>query len=133
MKVLCSKKCSQFLLPSSVTLLEYGLLKHMPCEKYLLDEEEDGMHYLSGIDGSLFNPKYEKFYSNDRYCVDFFFAPDPDSLAEQEIKVTIVSLKSFLLLPSSCQPLFNRWRHLCASMMLSKTSRMLSSTYMLHF
>jgi hypothetical protein len=55
-------------------LTEYGLLKHKDCEKYILDDDEDqdGAFYHSGIDGSLFTPKYEKFYGNNEYCTDLF-------------------------------------------------------------
>lgn len=74
--------------------LEYGILKYIPCQKYQLNEEEDGLHYISGIDGSLFQPMFEKFYTNKDFCVDFFYYSDPH-VAEVEIKVTIVSLNKF--------------------------------------
>ena len=55
------------------------------CLKYHVDAEEK-IHFFSGMDGSLFVPSDEKFYSNEQYCVDYFYFLDDDNVAE--IKVT---------------------------------------------
>lgn len=65
---------------------EYGILKHKNCEKYLVNEEDDGLHFHSGIDGSLFLSKHEVFYTNDEYCVDYFYFKDD---GEDSIEVII--------------------------------------------
>lgn len=53
------------------------------CHKFKLTLEEDGVHYLSGVDGSLFHPQEEKFYTNEEYCVDYFY----DKAKEDPVKV----------------------------------------------
>lgn len=71
---------------NGLSLTEFGLLKHNYCEKYIL-EPEDGEFYHSGIDGSLFTSKYEKFYTNNEFCVDFFYFKEDDVEPEPEVKV----------------------------------------------
>lgn len=36
-------------------------------------DKEKKPHFYSGIDGSLYQFNKRKFYSNDKYCVDFFY------------------------------------------------------------
>lgn len=55
------------------------------CLKYHVDAQEK-IHFFSGMDGSLFIPSDEKFYSNEQYCVDYFYYLDEAHVAE--IKVT---------------------------------------------
>lgn len=56
------------------------------CEKFHLEQEED-VHFYSGIDGSLFVPSMEKFHTNDEYCVDYFYFKDEVDPAVDVIKV----------------------------------------------
>ena len=35
--------------------------------------EPDEIHYISGIDGSLYYDYEKKFYPNEEFCVDYFY------------------------------------------------------------
>lgn len=39
-------------------------------------DADENIHYFSGMDGSLFVPSEKKFFSNDQYCVDYFYYLD---------------------------------------------------------
>jgi hypothetical protein len=58
------------------------------CEKFILTEEDDGDHFLSGIDGSLYLPKVSKFIPNEQYCVDYFYDKQDFDPSVDVIKVS---------------------------------------------
>lgn len=56
----------------------------------MITEDEDGSFFHSGIDGSLFTARHEKFYTNEEYCVDYFYykdEEDPDTSIEVHMKL----------------------------------------------
>ena len=65
------------------THIEYGILKFKQCEKYLLTEDEDGSFFHSGIDGSLFTAVHQRFYTNEEYCVEYFYYSDEEDPDEK--------------------------------------------------
>lgn len=54
----------------------------------MLDDEIEP-HFFSGIDGSLYSAEYKEFYSNDNFCVDYFYSKDELDPEIDEIKVSI--------------------------------------------
>lgn len=56
----------------------------------MLSKEEDGSFFHSGIDGSLFTVVHERFYTNEEYCVDYFYhteEEDPDDKHQVYMKL----------------------------------------------
>lgn len=65
----------------------------------MLREEDDGSFFHSGIDGSLFTPMFERFYTNEEYCVDYFYyidEEDPDTELEVYMKLFKTSTSMLL-------------------------------------
>lgn len=93
------------------------------CTKFRLGDEEEEEHFFSGIDGSLFIPQEETFYSNDKYCVDYYFDASKFDPSVDLVKVLFHYKTShatrFIEDVSPC-----RWRHLSAS-----TKRVIRKTF----
>ncbi|KAL7044183.1 hypothetical protein ACKWTF_001819 [Chironomus riparius] len=69
---------------------EYGILMPRYCEKFKLEPDE--LHYISGIDGSLYYDYEKKFYPNEEFCVDYFY---DQSLDETEDNLVMTSFVCF--------------------------------------
>lgn len=46
-------------------------------------------HFFSGIDGGLYSAGLGEFYSNDNFCVDYFYFKDEMESEIDELKVLI--------------------------------------------
>lgn len=70
-------------------LSEYGLMMPKYCEKYQLDKDQETSYY--GIDGSLLvtNRETKLIYSNENYCVDFFYYRDAKDPLVDIIEVSL--------------------------------------------
>lgn len=56
------------------------------CEKFKLESDE--LHYISGIDGSLFYDNEKKFYPKEEFCVDYFYDQSLDQ-TEDDLVVSM--------------------------------------------
>lgn len=103
-KLFLLNKLSRFFVSSTVLFsvdAAFGILSTEPCEMVWLDPDEEP-HFISGIDGSLFIPKTEKFHLNHEYCLEYYFDKDAEDASTDDTMVT-----KKILLTLSCNFVWN--------------------------
>jgi len=66
---------------------EFGIAEAMKCANgmFELEEQEDGAWFYSAIDGSLLVPEHETSYTNEGYCVDFYYDKEYQQPDESQV------------------------------------------------